>query len=250
VNVATRYERSRATVRIAHPLLSGSRASLTLTGGVEADNLVVDRDGARIRDERLRIVATSLRGATRTAGGTQLSANLQLRKGLDGAGAGLEATDLAQDIRRADFLATQLQTTIYRRFATRWSARLDTLAQYSGHVLPDSERFKIGGDRLGRGFEVAEIAGDSGIGGKVELRRDLIDSATIAGRIATYGFYDIGATWKQHAPGRESAATAGLGFAMSGAALTGYVELAAPVQGSDIEGRRRASLFAELSWRF
>jgi hypothetical protein len=37
---------------------------------------------------------------------------------------------------------------------------------------------------------------------------------------------------------------------MSGAALTGYVEVATPVQGPDIEGKRDASVFAELSWRF
>ena len=47
------------------------------------------------------------------------------------------------------------------------------------YVLPDSERFKIGGDRLGRGFEVAEIAGDSGIGAKIELRRDLMNTEGI-----------------------------------------------------------------------
>ena len=52
-----------------------------------------------------------------------------------------------------------------------------------GFVFPDSERFKIGGDRLGRGFEVAEIAGDRGIGGKLELRRDLMNTDGPLGRL-------------------------------------------------------------------
>lgn len=250
VNLTDRYERERLTLRLSRPFLNGTRATLTFTGGIEVENLTVDRDGDRLRDDSLRIFATSLRGAMRTQRGTQLSANVQLRKGLDGIGAGLEAADLPQDPRRVDFLVTQLQTTALHRFATRWSARLDTLAQYSGHVLPDSERFKIGGDRLGRGFEVAEIAGDSGIGGKAELRRDLIDTNSFAGRFSTYGFYDIGTTWKQGVDGHETAATAGLGFGMTGARLTGYVEVATPVQGPDIEGKRDASVFAELSWRF
>jgi hemolysin activation/secretion protein len=250
VNLADRYERERFTLRLSNPFVNGSRASLNFSVGIEVENLQIERDGDRVRDDRLRIFATALRGSLRMQGGTQLSANLQLRKGLDGLGAGLAAADMAQDLRRADFFVTQLQTTVQRRFATRWTARLDTLAQYSGHVLPDSERFKIGGDRLGRGFEVAEIAGDSGLGGKVELRRDLLETTSFVGRLSTYGFYDIGAAWKQSTSGHESAATAGLGFGMTGAALTGYFELATPVQGPDIEGKRDASFFAELSWRF
>jgi hypothetical protein len=37
---------------------------------------------------------------------------------------------------------------------------------------------------------------------------------------------------------------------MQGAELTGYLELAAPFTGPDIEGKRDTSIFAELSYRF
>ena len=120
-------------------------------------------------------------------------------------------------IRAAPISSSMLmQASAYRRFADDWSVRFDGFLQNSGYVLPDSERFKIGGDRLGRGFEVAEIAGDSGIGGKLELRRDLMNTESFIGRLSAYGFYDIGAAWKQDVPGRESAATAGTGFAIAG----------------------------------
>jgi hemolysin activation/secretion protein len=227
------------------------RPEFSLSGslGFEAEDLRIDRAGEIIRDDRLRIVEALLRASWR-AGATQWSANLQLRHGLDAFGAGLDAHDLADDPRRADFIVTLMQASVYRRFADRWSMRLDLFSQVSGYVLPDSERFKIGGDRLGRGFEVAEIAGDSGIGGKLELRRDLINTESFIGRLSAYGFYDLGAAWKQDLPGRESAATVGTGFAIQGAALTGYLEVAAPLTGTDIEGKRRASVFAELSYRF
>ena len=97
---------------------------------------------------------------------------------------------------------------------------------------------------------MAEIAGDQGLGGKIELRRDLLKTEGMFGRLSAYGFYDIGAAWKQDLPGRESAATAGLGFGLSGSSLTGYVEVAAPLTGPDIEGKDSASVFAELSYRF
>ncbi|HEX6396305.1 MAG TPA: ShlB/FhaC/HecB family hemolysin secretion/activation protein [Steroidobacteraceae bacterium] len=244
------YRRDRLTLRITHPLSQDSTSSLSIGAAFDADDLVIERSGFALREERLRIFETGLRGTWRSAGATQYSANLSWRKGVDAFGAGLQAHDLADDPRRADFLLTQLSGTVYRRFAVDWSVRFDAFAQHSGYVLPDGERFKIGGDRLGRGFEVAEIAGDKGIGGKLELRRDLVSTQGLLGRVSAYGFYDFGAAWKQDRPGRESAATAGTGFALQGSTVTGYLEVAAPLTGADIEGKRRASVFAELSYRF
>jgi len=249
VNLDDEYTRERLTFRVSKPFQQRSELSLSGSVGFEADDLTIDRLGDIVRDDRLRILEGALRAGWRM-GATQLSGNLQLRQGLDAFGSGLDAADLAHDPRRADFLIVLMQASAYRRFADLWSARFDGFLQNSGYVLPDSERFKIGGDRLGRGFEVAEIAGDSGIGGKLELRRDLVNTESFMGRISAYGFYDIGAAWKQDARGRESAATAGTGLAMQGAALTGYLEVAAPLTGPDIEGNQTASVFAEISYRF
>ncbi len=249
-NLDDEYLRERATLRVSHPLHQDSTSSLSIGAAFDADDLSIDRSGVAIREDRLRIVETALRGSWRSAGATQYSAGLVLRKGLDAFGAGLQAEDLVNDPRRVDFLLAQLTGTVYRRFATDWSARIDAFAQHTGYVLPDSERFKIGGDRLGRGFEVAEIAGDRGVGAKLELRRDLLNTDGMFGRLSAYGFYDFGAAWKQDRPGRESATTAGTGFALQGSSLTGYLEVATPLTGADIEGKRRASVFAELSYRF
>jgi hemolysin activation/secretion protein len=249
VNYTDEYSRQRATLRVSHPLRQESGSSLTLSGAFEADDLIIDAQGFEFREDRLRIVEAALRSSWR-GGGMQYTLNASLRQGLDAFGAGLQALDLPDDPRRADFLLMQLSGSVYRRFHTDWSVRFDGFAQQTAYVLPDSERFKIGGDRLGRGFEVAEIAGDQGLGGKLELRRDLLNTEGMFGRLSTYAFYDIGAAWKQDRPGRESAATAGVGFALAGSALTGYAEVAAPLTGPDIEGNRNASVFAELSYRF
>jgi hemolysin activation/secretion protein len=250
LNLDDEYLRERATLRVSHPLHQDSISSLSIGAAFDADDLIIDRSSVAIREDRLRIVETALRGSWRSAGATQYSAGLVLRKGLDAFGAGLQAEDLVSDPRRVDFLLAQLNGIVYRRFATEWSARVDAFAQHTGYVLPDSERFKIGGDRLGRGFEVTEIAGDRGVGAKLELRRDLLNTDGMFGRLSAYGFYDFGAAWKQDRPGRNSATTAGTGFALQGSSLTGYLEVAAPLTGADIEGKRRASVFAELSYRF
>lgn len=250
VNYDDGYSRQQAALHITHPLIQDVTSSLFIGGAFEADDLTIDRSGFVFREDRLRILEGSLRGGWRSSGGTQYSAGIVARKGLDAFGAGLQALDLPDDPRRVDFLVAQFSGSVYRRFATDWSWRLDAFAQHSGDVLPDSERFKIGGDRLGRGFEVAQIAGDRGVGGKLELRRDLLVSDGTFGRLSAYGFYDFGAAWKQDQPGRESAATAGTGLALQGSSLTGYLEVAAPLTGADIEGKHHASVFAELSYRF
>ncbi len=250
VNYADEYRRERASLRISHPLRQDTDSWLSLGVALDADDLIVSPGSIDVREERLRVAETGLRAGWRGAAGLQYSANLQARKGLNALGSGLRALDLVDDPRRADFLVAQLGGTVYRRFATDWSLRLDGFAQFTNVVLPDVERFKIGGDRLGRGFEVAEIAGDRGLGGKLELRRDLTRSDSPLGRLSSYGFYDIGAAWKNDLDDRESAATAGTGLAVSGSTLSGYLEVAAPLTGVDVEGRRRTSVFAEISYRF
>lgn len=250
VNYDEEFLRQRATLRVSHPLRQDAGFSLTLDAAFDASDLTIDYQGAEFRDERLRVVETGLRAGWRGAAGFQYSANLQVRKGLNGLGAGLQAPDLVDDPRKVDFLSTQFGGMVYRRFATDWSLRLDGFAQFTDDVLTDDERFKIGGDRLGRGFEVAEIAGDRGLGGKLELRRDLTDGDGPVGRLSAYAFYDIGAAWKNDRDDRESAATAGTGLGISGATLSGYLEVATPVTGTDIEGKRHASIFAELNYRF
>lgn len=245
-----RYLRDRVVLRVTHPLAASTLRSLSAGGALELNDLDIRRDGTGIRDDRLRVIEGGLRGSLRRDAGAQFSASLQLRKGLEALGAGLNAPELAEDPRRADFLLVQWQGTVAWPLPAGWSTRLDTFAQYSGHVLPDSERFRIGGDRLGRGFENAEIAGDRGVGGKLELRRQLLDAGSLAGRISAYGFYDIGTAWKARQPGREAAATTGAGIGLAGAKVTGYLEIAAPLSGPDIEGRRDPSLFAEMAWHF
>jgi hemolysin activation/secretion protein len=240
------YERERFTLRLTRPVSH----ALTLTGGFEAEDLEISQDGSVFRDDRLRVLEAGARSAWRVGDSTQLSSLGKIRKGVDALGAGLRADDLADDPRTAGFLLAQLQLTSFTRIGDSWSLRLDALGQCSGHVLPDSERFKIGGERLGRGFEVTEIAGDHGLGGKALLRRELPSAELAIGRPSIYGFYDLAAAWKRDSPGRESAATVGAGAAMNGERLSAYVEVAKPLTHGDVEGKRSASIFAELTLRF
>src|SRR5690349_17367372 len=108
VNLDDEYVRERLTLRVSKPFRQRSEFSMSGSLGFEADDLTIDRVGEIVRDDRLRV----LEGVVRTSGRSgeiQWTANLQLRKGLDGLGSGLHAEDLADDPRRADFIVTLMQ---------------------------------------------------------------------------------------------------------------------------------------------
>jgi hemolysin activation/secretion protein len=174
---------------------------------------------------------------------------LQWRQGLDALGSRLDARDLRIDQRREDFGLMRLQYTQLTRVREQWLVRLDVLGQQSSYVLPDAERYKIGGERLGRGFEVTQIAGDQGIGAKAELRREFANAPVMLGRPSVYAFYDFGVAWKQDRRDQQSATTSGLGIAFDYGRVTGYLEVAKPLTHADVEGERETRVFGELSMR-
>src|SRR5688572_20666625 len=155
-NLTDEYTRERVVLKLTRPVQQTASVSVALTAALEADDLTVDRDGVQVRDDRLRVFESGLRVTWRAFETTQFSSTFEFRKGLDALDAGLRADDLPDDDRRADFFLVQTQVTSLTRLAPSWTLRIDAFAQHSTHILPDSERFKIGGERLGRGFEVAE----------------------------------------------------------------------------------------------
>jgi hemolysin activation/secretion protein len=240
------YLRDRVTIGLSRPLPGVTNATVALSAALRLDDLAIYRSATRLRDERLRMLELRSNWSWRRNSSTQYATSLDVVKGLGGLGSGLTALDLVDDSRREDFLVTHFNLTRLTRFNERWSIRLDTFVQQSAYVLPYDQRFKIGGDRLGRGFEVAEIAGDQGLGAKVEVRRRLPTAPAVLGRASIHGFYDIGAAWKQDVPGRESAATAGVGFAIQSGRVSGTLELAQPLTHADVEGSKGLTLFVEL----
>ena len=165
VNLDDEYTRERVTFRVTHPLRQDSTLSLTASGAFEADDL--DHRPRRAPRSAKTACASSRRGCALRGAATatrSIRRTCRFARAWTHSAAACRRTDLVDDPRRADFLVAQLQGTAYRRFAELWSVRVDAFSQFIGYVLPDSERFKIGGDRLGRGFEVAEIAGDRGAG--------------------------------------------------------------------------------------
>ncbi|MCC7284531.1 MAG: ShlB/FhaC/HecB family hemolysin secretion/activation protein [Acetobacteraceae bacterium] len=80
-----------------------------------------------------------------------------------------------------------------------WSLNLlgVVAGQYTSDILPSSERFYLGGDRLGRGYYNGEVAGDRTIAGTLELQFNFamindLDKPESLIPIQLYAFYDVG----------------------------------------------------------
>ena len=245
-----RYRRDRATFGATLPLHDSASRRVLLTTSLRAEDLAIDRERARLRDERLRLVELGARWIETTSPSTQFALSAELVQGIDAMGSGLRADDLAADQRRADFTILLLDYVRHAELGGPWSFRLNALGQYTSAVAPYTERFKIGGDRLGRGFEVAEISGDRGLGARVEMLRRISALQTPAGPVSFYFTYDLAGAWKNDRPGRESAATGGLGLVLNGRAMSGRIEVAKPLTHPDVEGREDVSVFVELSYRW
>ncbi len=92
--------------------------------------------------------------------------------------------------------------------------------QWAFVPLLSSEQFTFGGNPIGRGYDPAELIGDRGASGSVELRYD-INTPYFIQSLQLYSFYDIGAIWNilvnDTSPAKVSASSAGFGvrFSMS-----------------------------------
>src|SRR3990167_2112778 len=87
--------------------------------------------------------------------------------------------------------------------------------QYSFRPLLASEQFAFGGSQLGRGYDPAEIIGDRGLSGSVELRLSIAPGWFLLNSFQPYVFYDAGIIWNMKRVAgirpKQNATSAGLG---------------------------------------
>jgi hemolysin activation/secretion protein len=249
VNFAAEYQHNRVSLALANRWQSVGKLELKIGGDFELDDLYLEQDGTQLQADLERVLAANVQMQWQEKT-TQYLTVLGVRQGLNALGAGLSSVIFVEPGRSVGFTVINAQVVRQSQPWTLWTLRFDAFAQYSNDVLSDRERFKIGGDRLGRGFEVPAIAGDSGAGAKAELRRDLPKLKSRFASISTYAYYDIGIARVNSYDIHESAASAGIGLTLQGKSTFGSLEVAKPLTHPDVDGNRDATVFAELSVNF
>lgn len=128
-------------------------------------------------------------------GGTNF-ATLSYRQGLDVFGASHFNDDLlSRDGAASDFSVLNVWFTRYQTLNDAWSLKLSAASQTASRPLFTSQQFYLGGAAFGRGYGAAEISGDNGLAGSIELRFDQKMNFRYWTGYQLYAFGDAGAVW-------------------------------------------------------
>ena len=176
--------------------LQTQQSTLTLTAGLGFTN-------ANENDVFGPVYADRIRTASLTAdyrlqdnfGGTNYL-TLNYRQGLDILGASHRDDDfLSHDGASGKFSALNFWFTRYQTLSDAWSLKLASAGQVASGPLFLSQQFYLGGAAFGRGYGSAEISGDNGIAGSIELRFDQRLNWKYLSGYQLYSFVDSGAAW-------------------------------------------------------
>ncbi|CCD94496.1 putative secreted protein related to heme utilisation [Bradyrhizobium sp. ORS 375] len=83
----------------------------------------------------------------------------------------------------------------YQTLSDAWSVKLAGAGQLASGPLYNSQQFYLGGLSYGRGYGSAEISGDNGVAGTVELRYEQKPDWTYLKSYQLYSFFDAGLAW-------------------------------------------------------
>ena len=93
------------------------------------------------------------------------------------------------------FSVLNLGFTRYQTLSDAWSVKLSGAGQIASGPLFTSQQFYLGGAAFARGYGSAEISGDNGMAGSLELRFDQKVNFKYLTGYQLYGFVDAGTAW-------------------------------------------------------
>jgi hemolysin activation/secretion protein len=176
--------------------LQSQKSSLTLTAAAGFTNATENDVFGPIYADRIRTASfTSDYRLQDSFGGTNYL-TVNFRQGLDILGASHRDDDyLSHDGASGKFSALSFWFTRYQTLTDAWSLKLAAAGQTASGPLFTSQQFYLGGIAFGRGYGSAEISGDNGLAGSVELRFDQKTGLRYLSGYQLYGFVDSGVAW-------------------------------------------------------
>ncbi|MDX1901650.1 MAG: ShlB/FhaC/HecB family hemolysin secretion/activation protein [Gammaproteobacteria bacterium] len=207
--------------RLTYPLIRKRDSSLTLDAGFDYLDSSVYSLGSLLYFDHIRsfYAGGNYNFADRYYGSNSI--DIQAEHGIPGLGATTNTHSLTTSRLggTANFTKATLQLARLQAIHGRFSAYFQFSGQYSFNALLASEQYSYGGSQLGRGYDPAEIIGDRGMGGSIELRADFAPGKYLLQAFEPYAFYDQGVIWniRKYASviRKQSAASAGFGIRMT-----------------------------------
>ena len=227
-----------ASLSVSYPFIRSYRSRLDL--GFSADLIDSDNSalGSLIASEKVRALRASLgyndRKAKQVIGG-----RLTLSQGIDALGA-----SVLPSRGKASFRKVTGAASYNRQIGEEFFARLNVSGQYADDALPVSERFSVGGSRIGRAFERGLISADRGLGASLELAARPLSGDFSRSEI--YGFGDYAIAGFRPRPGTP-AQTFDLASLGAGLRATWTEKVTVGVEGARVIDRPFATY--EGNWR-
>ena len=176
--------------------LQSQKSSLTLTATAGFSNVTENDVFGPIYADHIRTVSLTSDYRLQDNFGGNNYLTLNYRQGLDILGASHRGDDfLSRDWASGKFSALNFWFTRYQTLSDAWSVKIASAGQWASGPLFTSQQFYLGGVAFGRGYGSAEISGDNGIAGSIELRYDQKLNFRYLSGFQLYGFVDSGAAW-------------------------------------------------------
>lgn len=197
-----------AGVTLAYPLVRDFHHAADVSLGLDGLNSDNALFGSVVASERTRAVRVAA-SWSETRDRRALSVAGSVSQGVRILGARVVAPSA-----ETGFLKGNLSVGATQQIGKRFVLRVTGSGQYSRDRLPAAERFSLGGEAVGRAFDVAVLTGDRGAGGLGELAWRPVKVGGLA-QSEVYGFVDGGVvgvrTRGTIAGGDASLASAGAG---------------------------------------
>ena len=176
--------------------VQSQKSSLVLTAAAGFSNVYENDIFGPVYADHIRTISltSDYRLQDYLGGNNFLTVNY--RQGIDILGASHRGDDyLSHDGASGKFATLNFWYTRYQTLSDAWSLKLASAGQVASGPLFTSQQFYLGGLAFGRGYGSAEISGDNGIAGTVELRFDQKTSYQYLSGYQLYGFVDAGLAW-------------------------------------------------------
>lgn len=247
------------SLSLGYPLLRTRNQSLLSRLVYDVTDIDGSSGGTRTTEDRIRVLRAGLSWLLLDRWDGQNTLELDVSQGVGGT----TKSDPLKSRAGADSMFSKL-TFDYTRvqpLSARWAITLGVLGQWTGDTpLLSSEQLALGGRRIGRAYESAELVGDRGLALRLEPRYQASSTLSWLPAYQLLGFYEIGEVTQvvvQSAgtPATQSLASAGVGARLFMAGnLTAQVEavwpLTKPLASSTPYSGKTMRLLASLMVRF
>ncbi len=218
--------------RLSTPLVRSRKENLTPRLTFDYRNSSTDIFGLELNEDRIRALrAGASYDFADWLGGVMLI-DAEISQGLNI----MNASDKFRNTTRpdADGQFTKFNLDISRIHPLPYNFSLFAAAsgQFATSRLLSAEQFALGGVNFGTAYDPAELSGDHGVAGKVELRYGQALDMRYFSSYQLFGYYDIGSVWQQGSGngGRTSLASTGLGVRANFTPwLSGSAEVGVPL---------------------